>query len=38
MGSWGDSVMMGPYDTPYGVLATVADPFGAQFRLRTGPQ
>ncbi len=34
--SLGGSVLDGPADTPYGRIATVADPRGAQFRLRTG--
>ncbi|MHB1088786.1 MAG: VOC family protein [Acidimicrobiales bacterium] len=34
--SLGGSVIDGPVDTPYGRIATVADPMGAQFRLRTG--
>jgi hypothetical protein len=29
---------MGPDDTPYGVLALVADPVGAQFKLRASPR
>jgi len=33
----GGSVSDGPVDTPYGRMATVADPAGAVFRLRTGP-
>ncbi len=33
----GGSVIDAPIDTPYGRMATVADPCGAQFRLRTGP-
>jgi len=33
----GGSVSEGPVDTPYGRMATVADPTGAVFRLRTGP-
>jgi uncharacterized protein len=35
--SLGGSVAMNPTDTPYGRLATVADPAGAQFKLRTAP-
>jgi predicted enzyme related to lactoylglutathione lyase len=35
--SLGGSVVMNPTDTPYGRLATVADPAGAQFKLRTAP-
>jgi predicted enzyme related to lactoylglutathione lyase len=31
----GGSVVMEPEDTPYGRVATVADPAGAQFKLRT---
>lgn len=31
----GGSVLSDPYDTPYGCLAGVTDPAGAQFRLRT---
>ncbi len=34
--SLGGSLLDGPADTPYGRVATVADPRGAQFRLRTG--
>jgi uncharacterized protein len=33
----GATVTDGPVDTPYGRIATVADPAGAVFRLRTGP-
>jgi predicted enzyme related to lactoylglutathione lyase len=33
----GGSVTDGPVDTPYGRIATVADPAGAVFRLRTAP-
>ena len=33
----GGAVLAGPEDTPYGRIATVADPSGAQFRLRTAP-
>ena len=33
----GGTVTDGPVDTPYGRIATVADPSGALFRLRTGP-
>jgi hypothetical protein len=33
----GGSVVMDGMDTPYGRLATVADPAGAQFKLRTPP-
>lgn len=37
VGELGGSVTQGPDDTPYGVLATCLDPFGAQFKLRTPP-
>jgi predicted enzyme related to lactoylglutathione lyase len=37
VGALGGSVSAEPTDTPYGRLATVADPSGAQFKLRTGP-
>ena len=30
----GGAVVMGPDDTPYGRLATCADPTGAMFKLR----
>ena len=33
----GGSVLMGAHDTPYGRLASVADPAGARFNLRTPP-
>lgn len=33
----GGSVMADPRDSPYGRMATVSDPAGAQFKLRTGP-
>ncbi|HLI56271.1 MAG TPA: VOC family protein [Actinomycetota bacterium] len=33
-GELGGSVIMGPDQTPYGCLAVVTDPAGAQFRLR----
>jgi uncharacterized protein len=33
----GGSVVADPEDTPYGRLATVTDPAGAQFKLRTVP-
>jgi predicted enzyme related to lactoylglutathione lyase len=33
----GGSVVLAPEDTPYGCLVTVADPAGAQFKLRTPP-
>jgi len=36
--SLGGSVIQAPEDTPYGRIATVADPAGAAFRLRTGPR
>jgi len=36
--SLGGSVVMAAEDTPYGRVATVTDPAGAVFRLRTGPQ
>jgi predicted enzyme related to lactoylglutathione lyase len=32
----GGSVVAGPEDTPYGRIATVTDPNGAEFRLRRG--
>lgn len=34
----GGSVVMEPQDTPYGRLAIVADPAGAQFKLRQPPK
>ncbi len=34
----GGSVVDEAQDTPYGLIATVADPSGAEFRLRTGPR
>jgi predicted enzyme related to lactoylglutathione lyase len=34
----GGSVVDQPVDTPHGRMATVTDPAGAQFRLRTGPK
>jgi uncharacterized protein len=34
----GGTVQEEPQDTPYGRMATVSDPFGAQFKLRTGPR
>ena len=37
VGALGGSVVQAPEDTPYGRMATVADPFGATFRLRTPP-
>lgn len=33
----GGSVVDPPVETPYGILATVADPAGAVFKLRTAP-
>ncbi len=36
VGSLGGSVLAEPSDSPYGRMATVADPAGAQFKLRTG--
>jgi hypothetical protein len=33
----GGSLIDGPTDTPYGRMATVTDPAGAQFKLRTPP-
>ena len=33
----GGTVVDPPQDTPYGWMATVTDPAGAEFRLRTGP-
>ena len=36
--SLGGSVVAEPEDTPYGRLAGVADPAGAQFKLRTPPR
>jgi hypothetical protein len=35
--SLGGSIVMDAYDTPYGILATVTDPAGAEFKLRTPP-
>jgi predicted enzyme related to lactoylglutathione lyase len=35
--SLGGSVIMEATDTPYGRMATMADPFGALFKLRTPP-
>jgi predicted enzyme related to lactoylglutathione lyase len=35
--SLGGSVPAEPADSPYGRMATVTDPAGARFRLRTGP-
>jgi uncharacterized protein len=37
-GDLGGTVVDGPSDTPYGRMATVTDPAGAQFKLRTGPK
>jgi hypothetical protein len=34
----GGSVVAGAQDTPYGRMATVGDPAGAMFKLRTGPR
>ncbi len=34
----GGSVVAGVADTPYGRLATVSDPAGAEFKLRTAPR
>jgi uncharacterized protein len=34
----GGSVVAAPEDTPYGRLATVTDPAGAQFKLRAAPK
>jgi predicted enzyme related to lactoylglutathione lyase len=34
----GGSVLEEAVDTPYGRMATVTDPAGAQFKLRTGPK
>ena len=34
----GGSVLAAAEDTPYGRIATVADPAGAEFKLRTGPR
>jgi predicted enzyme related to lactoylglutathione lyase len=34
----GGSVAEAPMDTPYGTLATLVDPAGARFKLRTPPQ
>lgn len=36
--SLGGSVVADAVDTPYGRLATVTDPAGAQFKLRTSPE
>jgi predicted enzyme related to lactoylglutathione lyase len=35
--SLGGTIVAEPMDTPYGVLATIADPAGAQFKLRKAP-
>jgi predicted enzyme related to lactoylglutathione lyase len=37
VGALGGSVVQAAEDTPYGRVATVTDPFGATFRLRTPP-
>jgi predicted enzyme related to lactoylglutathione lyase len=37
-GDLGGSVVEEPVDTPYGRMATVTDPAGALFKLRTGPK
>ena len=34
----GGAVMDGPFDSPFGLIATVADPSGAVFKLRSSPQ
>ena len=34
----GGAVVADAVDTPYGKLATVTDPAGAQFKLRTSPR
>ncbi len=34
----GGSVVAPPTDSPYGRMATVTDPAGASFKLRTGPR
>ncbi len=34
----GGTVLAEPQDSPYGRLATVTDPAGARFKLRTGPR
>lgn len=36
-GQLGGALVDGPMDTPYGRMATVTDPTGAQFKLRTPP-
>lgn len=36
--SLGGSLVMGPDETPYGVLAEAADPSGARFKLRASPE
>jgi len=38
VGALGGSVVTTPEDTPYGRLATVADPSGAQFKLHAPPK
>ena len=38
VGTLGGSVRAAAEDTPYGRIATVADPTGAEFKLRTGPR
>ena|SRR5487761_774180 len=35
--SLGGTLVTGPHDTPYGRLATLRDPAGAEFKLRTRP-
>lgn len=35
--SLGGAVLAGAQDSPYGRMASLADPAGAQFKLRTGP-
>jgi hypothetical protein len=37
VGELGGSVVLGVSETPYGRLATVTDPAGAEFKLRTSP-
>jgi uncharacterized protein len=37
VGAMGGTQLEEPVDTPYGRMATAADPAGAQFKLRTGP-
>jgi uncharacterized protein len=36
--SLGGAIVAEAYDTPYGILATVADPAGSEFKLRTPPR